>query len=272
MCVVLREEQSIIIRELKKLGAVTGVDVDLEDGTNGERLYVRGNWKEQTQVPDGGSDKVDPTAEEKTKPGNKGRERDRKTMGRLELGEELVPQEPKSKGKSGTRSGSAAARDIQPVPRRQGKGSQRTPITPPPPSAAVNKRKRKSDVETSVVTVAGKQAEFIDFIGEYDDHSSLPKPWSRRSLQREVPNSQSAGEEEAHVEPGKERGGFSSYEEHEVAEEVTEEEEDEEGEEDEEEEEEWIKSPAEKKRRGVAPVLRKEVLTKKGSYHKKGYK
>ncbi|KAL0639239.1 hypothetical protein Q9L58_001700 [Maublancomyces gigas] len=292
VCVVLREEQSIIIRELKKLGAVTGVDVDLEDGTNGERLYVRGSWKAQTQVPDSESDRVESTAQEKTKSGNKGRERDswkaqtqvpdsesdrvestarektksgnkgrerdHKTMRRIELGGELVPQELKGKGRPGTRPGSAAARDIQTAPQRQGKESQRAPIATPPPPAAANKRKRKSDV-----AITGKQT---DLTGEYDGTSSPLKPRFWHSLQREVPNSQSAGEEETRVEPVRERGG---YEELEVSEEPTEEEEDEE---DEEPEEEWIRSPAEKKRRGVVPVLRKEVLTKKSSHHKKGHK
>lgn len=246
MCVVLREEQMIIIRELRKLSAVTGVGLDLEDsGAGGEKVYIGGGWTEETQALDECLEDVGcvlgGTEDEQ-------REKVREaSVLRLGLGEEMLSKELKGKGKPGRKKGRASLSGPPTAPQQQEKKSQRAPAQ----SVTAHKRKRKSDLENYVAT-ADKQMECIDLISP-GDSESLPQSRPRHTVQKEVPNSQSAGEEEAHVEPAKnspERGGFDSYEEHGEESETTEEEVD------------AIKSPAEKRRRAA-------IIPKRGGFERK---
>lgn len=227
----------IIIRELRKLANGTGVDVDLEDGgVGGETLYIGDGWKDTTQALDGHLENIECDNEDKAREA---------TVVRLELGEEMVPKESKGKGKPGKGRGRPSTSSLPTVPPQNEKKSQRAP---PPPPVAVGKRKRGSGLGDSVVATAGKH---IDLVAPEMDSESPPRPQVRYSLKKEVPNSQSTGEEDTYVESAKgppKRGGFDSYGEHEEEEGTTEEE----------EEVNAIKSPAEKKRRAAA-IPKKEV-------------
>lgn len=231
----------IIIRELRKLAAVTGVDVDLEDsGASGEKVYIGGGWTEKTQALDERLENagcISGGTEDEER--EKGREA---SVLRLGLGEEMLSKELKGKGKPGRKKGRLSSSGPTTAPQQQEKKSQRVPAP-----VTAHKRKRKSDLDNSVIATADKQMEYIDLVAPEDsDSPPQSRSRSRHTLQKEVPNSQSAGEEEAHVESTKvppERGGFDSYEEHEESG-TTEEEVDE------------IKSPAEKRRRAAATPKR----------------
>lgn len=241
MCVVLREEQTIIIRELMKLATETGVCVDLEDGgAGGETLYIGDGWKETTQALDGHLKNTECDVGEN----KKAREA---AAVRLELGEEMVPKETKGKGKGKGRLSTAG---LPTVPLQNEKKPQEAPL---PPSVVVGKRKRGSGPVDPVVATAGKHVGYIDPAAlEMDSDSPPPRPQLRYKPQKEVPNSQSTGEEEADVESAKDppkRGGFDSYGEHEEEEGTTEEE----------EEVNTIKSPAQKKKKKAVAIPKKGV-------------
>lgn len=251
MCVVLREEQMIIIRELMKLAAETGVCVDLEDGgAGGETLRIGDGWKETTQALDGHLENTECDVGEN--------EKAREAVVRLELGEEMVPKETKGKGKPGKGKGRLSTGGLPTVSPQNEKKPQRAP---PPPSVAVGKRKRGSGPVDPVVATAGKHVDPVAL--EMDFESPPPRPQPRYKPQKEVPNSQSTGEEEADVEPAKnppKRGGFDSYGEYE----------EEEGTTDEEEEVNAIKSPAQKKKKAVA--IPKKGVSRRVSHPRKVHK
>lgn len=243
----------IIIRELRRLAAVAGVDVDLEDsGAGGEKVYIGGGWTEEAQALDedlGDAGCVFGAAEDEER--EKGREA---SVLRLGLGEEMLSKELKGKGKLGRKKGRPSLSGPPTAPQQQEKKLPRALSQP----VTAHKRKRKSDLENSIVATADKKMEYIDLVAPKDSESP-PQSRSQHTMQKEVPNSQSASEEEAHVEPAKhlpKRGGFDSYEEHEEESGTTEEEVD------------AIKSPAEKRRRAA-------TIPKKGGFERRtrrGYK
>lgn len=280
ICVMLREEQGDIIRELKKLGASTGFDVDLEDGgTGGDGSDTRDDWKEKVQALDELMEKIKSLEEtvERMKMGsaNEGKAKDHAPAIQEVLGgranvvsedhqgeEELgVLKEPRRRKQSDDIVTSGFL--LQPLlaSRRQEKKANRTP----PP---VYKRKRKSTNESAIATAAGKQVH----VDQSSTVAGNPRPrsqsQSRRKSKKEVPNSQSADEAEASVEeiPGPLFRASVNNDECEEGEE--------EGEEEDEIEEDRIKSPAEKRRKGIAVsiVSKKEVAGRRVSQVRKGHK
>lgn len=283
---MLREEQGDIIRELKKLGAATGVDVDLEDGgTSGDSLDAKESWREKVQALDELLRKVKSLEEAieglRMRLGDEGKGGDPEVTMQRELKEGgAVLEEPKDKERPKAskeprrkKLPDIVASDLVPQPplalRQQEKKVQRATL--PPQSSALNKRKRKSTSENTAAA-AGKQI-YVDLSNTPDeDFERLTPPpppllQLRRKSKKEVPNSQSAGEEEAPLElTGLAYKSINNNEEHEEVEEVVVEED--------EVEEDQIKSPAEKRRKGVAVsiVSKKEVVGRRASQGKKVYK
>jgi hypothetical protein len=263
ICVMLRDEQGDIIRELKKLGVATGFDIDLEDGgTSGDGLDAKDDWKEKLQTLDGLLKKVKSLEaivgrmrsenEEKAKDGGS------MIQQVLREGEEVVLEENQDEEK--LKVTKEPRRKRQPIDLVMNDTSQQPP--PAPRRQGVNKRKRKSADE--YVAAVDKQTH-----ANTNTTEESPKPQAQSQFQhkpkKEVPNSQSVDEDElVEVPDPSYKAGVKNNEECEKVVETV----------DEEEIENQAKSPSEKRRKSIAVSIipKKEVVGRRVSQGRKGHK
>jgi hypothetical protein len=229
ICVMLREEQGDIIRELKKLGQSTGVEIDLEDGgTSGVELESKQSWIGRTETLNEIVEKVKVLEESIEKIGKK-------------LGIHGNDQEngsPVGEPRKRTQQDDIAMSEVGPQLgfRRQEKKPQKAPLP------VMHKRKRK-----------GADDDIVSGVRKQDDGASpITHHQSKRGSKKEVPNSQSADE----VEEIDNNDGGEEYQE------TGGDWREEEGDEDEKETENQIKSPAEKRRKAMSvPIIDKRKPT-----------
>lgn len=237
ICVMLREEQGDIIRELKKLGAATGIDMDLDEG---EAVAAKESWREKVDALDGVVKKVK-ELEERVE------EMRRQLEIKAQEFEERLPLKENKLPRKKIYDDFVVGDLIYPPPRRQEKDKDKKAQKATPPAVVMNKRKRKPGTETATTATAGKLL-YIDLSN--DEYTPAPgKPKSKK----EVPNSQSADEDDGEYQD--EQGNDEQEEE-----------------EEEEEIEDKVKSPAEKRRKGIAVsiVSQKEVAGRRVSLGRKG--
>ncbi|KAI5850202.1 hypothetical protein DFP73DRAFT_224157 [Morchella snyderi] len=239
ICVMLREEQGDIIRELKKLGQSTGVDIDLEDGgTSGLELESKQSWIGRTETLIEIVEKVKVLEESigkiGGKPGIHGNGQENDTL----VGEEMFLSKENKQPQKRTQQDDIAMSEVGPQLglRRQEKKPQKAPLP------VMHKRKRK-----------GADGDIVSGVRKQDDGASIvTHHQNKRGSKKEVPNSQSADEAE---EIGNNDGG-------EEYQDTGGDWREEEGGEEEEETENRIKSPAEKRRKAMSvPIIDKKKLT-----------
>lgn len=206
ICVMLREEQGDIIRELKKLGKSTGVVIDLEDGgTSGTELEAKQSWEERIGTLNGIVEKVKSLEEsiERMKEGLEIRG-DGQESG-SPVGEESLTNENKQPQER-TQQDDIVMSEAGPQQgsRKKEKKQQKAPLP-----AVIHKRKRKG-VDDNVVSGTRKHTLPVDppnTSKQVGGTSQIIHPQSKRGSKKEVPNSQSADE----VEENDDNAGGEKY-------------------------------------------------------------
>lgn len=239
ICVMLREEQGDIIRELKKLGQSTGVDIDLEDGgTSGVELESKQSWMGRTETLNEIVEKVKILEESIEKIGERLGIHGNDQENGSPIGEEMFLSKENKQPQKRTQQDDIAMSEAGPQLglRRQEKKPQKAPLP------VMHKRKRKG-ADDDIASGIRKQ-----------DNGASPVTYykSKRGSKKKVPNSQSADE----AEEIDNNDGGEKYQE------VGGDWREEEGDEKEEETENRIKSPAEKRRKAMSvPIIDKRKPT-----------
>ncbi|RPB17488.1 hypothetical protein P167DRAFT_767 [Morchella conica CCBAS932] len=250
ICVMLREEQGDIIRELKKLGQSTGVDIDLEDGgTSGVELESKQGWMGRTETLNEIVEKVKILEESIEKIGERlrihGNDQENGSLIREQMFLSKENKQPRKRTQQDDIAMNEAGLQLG------FRGQERKPQKAPLP--VIHKRKRK-----------GADDDIISGVRKQDSGASpVTHHKSKRGSKKEVPNSQSADE----AEDIDNNDGGEEYQE------IGGDWREGEGDEEEEETESRIKSLTEKRRKAMSvPIIDKGKPTGRRVLQRKAHK